>query len=103
MSANPGRGTYASGQGSIMETTRERLFGMVRRITGMDEISGDGELVGVLGMDSLALVELTVDIEVEFDLSIPEDLEDVLPEITLDALADRLDGILSARVTSNVG
>lgn len=54
-----------------------RLYEMVIRgarcIEDGDEIKKDADLVNDLGFDSLSLVELITDIEVEFDIEIEEE------------------------------
>ena len=51
----------------ILETLQDRL----NALTGGKAVSGDTDLVGDLGLDSLQVMELLMEMEDAFDISIP--------------------------------
>lgn len=57
----------------------ERLFVHMRPLAQQGvELNGDTELVRTLGLDSTTLVDIILDVEDEFDVSVPlNDLSDV--------------------------
>jgi acyl carrier protein len=70
---------------AIQQTVHEALKAAV---PDLDDISNDADLAGELGLDSIPVLDLVMEIEERLDLSIPmEALADVR---TLNQLTDRL-------------
>jgi acyl carrier protein len=70
-----------SGQSSPVPNVRERLIALIRRILGPQAAAKplpiDARLAD-LGMSSLKMVNLMLDMEVQFDIGIPQ--SDITPE-----------------------
>ncbi|MDK1030686.1 MAG: acyl carrier protein [Planctomycetia bacterium] len=58
-----------------MASTEERVIGIVAEQMGVDkaQITGETSFVNDLGADSLDTVELVMEFEDEFDISIPDE------------------------------
>ena len=74
------------------EDILERLFGHLRRLAQPGvELNGDTDLVGTLGLDSTTLIDIILDVEDEFDVSVPlNTLSDIHTAGELAALIHRL-------------
>ena len=76
--------------------SRERVLGEVKRIVAEfsnakpDEIQEDHALFEDLGWDSLDLVECTMEIEEEFEISVPDDRTEHIKTV-----GNIVDGVLS--------
>jgi acyl carrier protein len=66
-----------------MATVEERVVEIVAEQLGVDrdKISRDTHFVNDLGADSLDTVELVMELEEEFDISIPEDAADKIQRV----------------------
>jgi acyl carrier protein len=76
-----------------MSRTRESIeqivhTALIASVPELDDIRGDADLVGELGLDSIQVLDLVMEIEDRLDVSVPmEALADVR---TLNQLTDRL-------------
>ena len=66
-----------------MATVEERVVDIVAEQLGVekDKIKRDTHFVNDLGADSLDTVELVMELEEEFDISIPEDAADKIQRV----------------------
>ncbi|HCO44235.1 MAG TPA: acyl carrier protein [Gammaproteobacteria bacterium] len=79
----------AVGAGRILETLKSRLSA----VTGNDAVTEQTDLVGDLGLDSLQVMELLMEMEDAFDISIPVN---VMAEVrTVGELAGAVQALLN--------
>ena len=80
-----------------MSTIKEKIDEILEDRVGIDrdQVKGDSRFKEDLGLDSLDIVETTMDLELEFDISIPDkDLEDIKTVDDMEKLIKKLtDGV----------
>lgn len=75
----------------MTQSTIDRVIAIVKKETGVDEITPETSLTQDIGVDSLDKIQIAMELEEEFNLSIPDDDLDDKGNDTVKGLADYID------------